>query len=177
MIPLIAGCSLTVPSRQNVTITASHPRAQISVDGAPVGEGSVTVPLKRNTSHAVMAKVGDAAGTAQIGTKISTTGMLDIAGGVLFLVPFIGIASPGFHELDTTSVYVAIPAESTATQGSEAVAGQYQAHPNSTDRSAERPSQVVHTSGEVPVPDQYQHNAYQGRSVAPSAQHEMMQRR
>ncbi len=106
----VSSCSLFVSSTEPVVINASDPSAQISVDGAPVGIGTVTQDLKRNRGHAVMAKTSDnRAGTATIGTKISTTGVLDIVGGCLILVPFLGVMSPGFWSLDTDQVAIAVP--------------------------------------------------------------------
>jgi hypothetical protein len=106
----VSSCSLFVSSMQPVAITASDPTAQIFVDGSPVGTGTVTQDLKRDRGHAFMAKTSDnRAGTATIGTKISTTGVLDIVGGFFLLVPFIGLVSPGFWSLDTDQVAIAIP--------------------------------------------------------------------
>lgn len=107
-IPL-TGCSLMVPSQQAVAITASEPDAQIIVDGNHVGTGSASVMLQRNRAHTVVARLGDRSGATSIGTKISTTGVLDIIGGILFLVPLIGLAGPGFWSLDPDSVAVSIP--------------------------------------------------------------------
>ena len=106
---LTPGCSMFATSKQAVVISASDPSAEIFVNGQMVGTGTATVDLERNRSHAVLAKVGDRAGAAQIGTKISTLGALDIIGGFLFLLPFLGIAGPGFRDLDTTMVTIAIP--------------------------------------------------------------------
>jgi len=110
------GCSTFKSSNQAVVISATDPAADIYVDGQLVGRGTATADLKRNRSHAILARVGDRAGTAQIGTQISATGILDIVGGFFWLVPFIGIATPGFHDLDTTAVSIAIPAPQTAPQ-------------------------------------------------------------
>ena len=103
------GCSVFRPARQSILITPSEPNALVYVDGAQVGSGTTSVDLQRNKSHSVVAKVGERSGSAAIGTKISTTGILDIAGGFIWLVPFAGIAAPGFYDLDTTSVHVPIP--------------------------------------------------------------------
>ncbi len=57
-----------------------------------------------------MAKTSDnRAGVATIGTKISTTGVLDLVGGILILVPFLGLLSSGFWSLDTDQVAIAVP--------------------------------------------------------------------
>ncbi|MCI0589622.1 MAG: hypothetical protein L0323_22635 [Planctomycetes bacterium] len=103
------GCSLFVGSTQPVIITASDPSAQIIVNGQVVGTGTATVQLRRNRPHSVMAKVGDRAAAAAIGTQISTTGILDIIGGAIFLVPFFGVLGAGFWSLDQESVVLALP--------------------------------------------------------------------
>jgi hypothetical protein len=65
--------------------------------------------LKKNKGHVVVARVGDRAGTAIIDKSISTTGVLDIVGGLLILIPFLGVVSPGFWTLEPETVVVAIP--------------------------------------------------------------------
>lgn len=108
LLPL-SGCSLMVSSQQAVAITASDPSAEIIVDGNHVGTGSASVMLQRDRAHTVVARLGDRSGATSIGTKISTTGVLDIIGGVFFLIPLIGLAGPGFWSLDPESVAVSIP--------------------------------------------------------------------
>ncbi len=103
------GCSAFKPSTQPVTISASNPQAMIYVDGEPKGTGTITADLKRNRSHAIMAKVGQRTGVSQIDKNIATTGVLDIVGTFIFLVPVIGIFSPGFYDLDRTHVDVVVP--------------------------------------------------------------------
>ena len=109
-LPLAQGCSLFTGSRQSVIIAPSDPSAEVFVDGRPVGQGTVAVDLRRNRSHGVMARVGERVGTAHIGTEISTTGILDLIGGIFFLVPFIGVLGPGFYSLDADYVNVVVPA-------------------------------------------------------------------
>jgi hypothetical protein len=42
--------------------------------------------------------------TRDIGIQMSSTGVLDIVGGCIFLLPFIGLAFPGSHSLNLDSV-------------------------------------------------------------------------
>ena len=114
----LSGCSLFVPSSyQPVAITTSDPTAQIYVDGNPVGVGTATTELKRNEGHAILAKTPDGrASTGVVGTRVSTTGILDIIGGCIILLPFLGALSPGFYTLDTDHVAIAIPPAPTATK-------------------------------------------------------------
>ncbi|HEV2295700.1 MAG TPA: PEGA domain-containing protein [Tepidisphaeraceae bacterium] len=100
------GCSAFQPKFQAVTITTATPGAEIEVNGRDIGVSPVSTELQRNKSHAIIARHMGKTGTASIGTKISTTGVLDIVGTVFFIVPIIGVFTPGFHELDTTNVVV-----------------------------------------------------------------------
>ena len=109
LLAITPACSAFAGSLQPVSIQATDPRAEIYVDGQHVGTGAATVELKRNRSHAFMAKAGDRTATATLGKSISTTGVLDIVGGVLFLVPFIGVVTPGFWELDSETVMLGLP--------------------------------------------------------------------
>lgn len=101
---LAPGCSMFVPHTQPVLISTNEPEADITVDGTKVGKGTVTLELQRNKTHAVMAKHGDRTAFATIGKSVSTTGYLDILGGIFFLIPFIGLAAPGFWSLDSDSL-------------------------------------------------------------------------
>jgi hypothetical protein len=87
----------------------SHPNGEIYVDGNLKGKGAQTVELHKRKSHSIMAKCGGSAGAASVERHLSTTGILDIIGGVLFLVPFIGLIAPGAWELSPTAVSVPIP--------------------------------------------------------------------
>ena len=109
---LSAGCSVFQPRQQSVTIIASEPGSQISVNNNPVGTSPVTIMLDRDKTYSVGASAFGRTGTAAIGRKVSAAGGLDIAGGILFLVPIIGVFTPGFWELDPTTVTVKIPTDS-----------------------------------------------------------------
>ena len=104
-----SGCSLFVNKMQAIKITASEPTAEILVDGAPVGKGTIAIELDRTRSHTVTAKTPyGKVGAAAINKRISGTGILDIVGGIFFLVPFIGVVGPGFWELEPEDVTVLV---------------------------------------------------------------------
>ena len=106
---LAPSCSLMVPATQSISIVATDPSADIYVDGNLVGRGSATARVRRDESHGITARVDERVGVANVGTSVSSVGMLDIIGGFLFLIPFIGVVAPGFHELDQTTVTVVVP--------------------------------------------------------------------
>jgi hypothetical protein len=124
------GCSAFVPHTQRVVITPSHPDATVSVDGEVVGKGRQVMKLRRDERHRVIAEYRGRQGAEAINKKISGTGVLDIIGGCLFLVPLIGIITPGFWDLEPTEVNVIIPEPAAA--GAESMRSE------SGERSADR---------------------------------------
>jgi hypothetical protein len=116
IIPLAGGCSAFQSRTQRVTIIPSDPGAQVYLNNDPIGSGRTTIELDRNKTYAVSARNGSNMGSASIGRRVSGTGVLDIVGGCLFLVPFVGCFTPGFWELDKTTVSVPVaPATPAAT--------------------------------------------------------------
>ena len=107
------GCSLFAGSRANLTVTASDPTAEIWIDGAMYGRGTVQAEVACDRPHSVMAKAGDRVGTRTVQRTISTTGVLDIIGGILWLVPFLGVLGPGFWEPEEEHVTVVVPPTAT----------------------------------------------------------------
>jgi hypothetical protein len=67
-----------------------------------------------------MAKCGKSAGTGIVRRTLSTTGILDIVGGALILIPIVGLAAPGAHRLEPPVLSVAIPDESSCEQTASA---------------------------------------------------------
>jgi len=123
LIPLLllsSACSLFAPPSQSINIVPSNPNASVFVDGNLVGKGPQSVRLSKSDTHSVMAKCGNSAGTGMVDRELSTTGILDIIGGCLLLVPFIGLVAPGSHELSPSTLSVGIPDESSCQQQADA---------------------------------------------------------
>jgi hypothetical protein len=100
------GCSAFMPRQEVVSIAATEPGATIYIDNAPVGPSPVRVSLDRDRTYSVLARQGDSIGSGAIGRRVSPTGIADIVGGFFFLVPFIGCFTPGFWELDPTTLTI-----------------------------------------------------------------------
>ncbi|MDZ7379335.1 MAG: hypothetical protein ONB06_08310, partial [candidate division KSB1 bacterium] len=105
---LQVGCSFMEPATQMIAIHASDPDAEISVDGRAVGRGTATVSLQRKRSHTVTARVGERAGSATIDRRVSTMGMLDLVGGVVLVVLWMGVLGVGFWGLGEEGVVVRV---------------------------------------------------------------------
>lgn len=97
----LSACSFFASSgRQAVRIETNNPGWSIWVDGKEVGQnGAAFVELDRTTAHSVAATCDDKKVTAVVDAGLSPAGCLDIVGGCLWLVPFIGLASDGAWKL------------------------------------------------------------------------------
>ena len=105
LLVLQSGCSMFAASTQRISVNTSEPDAQIFINGELAGTGNVSRMVPRNQSVSIMAKKdGYYPVTRDIGTQMSSTGILDIVGGCIFLLPFIGLAFPGSKALDLDSV-------------------------------------------------------------------------
>lgn len=104
----LTGCSAFVGSRQRVSVMTSAPRAEIYANGELIGRGThAEFRAKRNKDVQIMVKAkGFYPGYASIGSDLSTTGILDIIGTILFLFPVVGLAFPGAKTLDRQNVAV-----------------------------------------------------------------------
>jgi len=102
-----AGCSCFRSSTQTMTVTTDQPDTQIYVNGSMVGTGTASAVVKRNENVQLMAKK-DGYVTIQrsIGNSLNTTGILDIVGGCLFLIPLFGLLAAGSHSIEQTNVNV-----------------------------------------------------------------------
>ena len=106
---LATSCSFASSSTQSIAVQPTHENADVFVDGRLVGRGTRSVEMHKRRGHVVMAKCGGSVGIAQVDRSISTSGILDLIGGVIILVPFLGALAPGFWRLDPPMVVVVIP--------------------------------------------------------------------
>ena len=113
MMPWTTACSLAASSSQMINVVPSNPNAEVYVDGNLVGTGPQAVRMSKRSSHSVMAKCKSSTGMAMVDREFSTTGILDLVGGVIILVPLIGLFAPGSRRLTPSTITVAGPDESS----------------------------------------------------------------
>ena len=105
-LPYMAGCSIFRPTNQVLKVDCVQPGVQLKVNGDKHA-CPAEVPVRRNRAVNVLAsKEGFPVQQRTIPFHISTTGVLDLAGGIIILVPAIGLAFPGAFNLDTTELYI-----------------------------------------------------------------------
>ena len=102
-------CSALKQSTEIVSVTSDPPDAEIYINGNMVGRGTASQPVMRTENVQIMVRKGGfETEQRSIGTHMSTTAVLDIFGGLCFLVPFIGLATPGARDLDQTNIAVTL---------------------------------------------------------------------
>ena len=103
------GCSAFRSSTQTLSVNTDQPDTEIYINGSMVGRGTASVPVKRNQNASIMAKK-DGFVTVQrsIGKSFNTTGILDLIGGVLILLPLFGLLAPGAYSLDEENINISM---------------------------------------------------------------------
>jgi hypothetical protein len=107
-----SGCSMVVPGKQRFSVTASETDAKIYVNGEYVGQGNIQTRVRRNNDVSVLVKKeGYIPVSKSIGNDFSITGILDIVGGFIILIPWIGLFFPGARQLEQSNVAVVLEKE------------------------------------------------------------------
>ena len=108
LVATISGCSLFVPHSQSITINGTPGDAVITVNGNTVyAPASIRVPRDKNVGILV-SKEGYSPFLMSSGYSLSAWGVLDIIGGVIWLVPFFGLLAPGAYSLDNDTFYYSL---------------------------------------------------------------------
>lgn len=109
---LQSGCSFFRSSKQNLHVATIQGGAQIFLNGEYAGEDPVDARVRGDEDMSIIAKKeGFKTATYQIGTRLSTTGILDIIGGCFILIPFLGLLAPGAHQLNMSSLTLQLDPE------------------------------------------------------------------
>lgn len=106
MLTLVGGCSAFRPHTQTVNIVCDPSDAILTVNGNRYASPA-QVSVKRNRDVAIQCqKTGYHVAQQTIGHSLNGTGALDAAGTVLFLLPGIGLFTPGAWSLDQEDVRI-----------------------------------------------------------------------
>lgn len=106
-------CSLFASGNQTLTVASDPSGAKVTINGAYVGTTPCQYSVRRNQEAAILVtKPGYESVTRTSSRSLSTVGILDVIGGCIWLVPFVGLAAPGAWELEPANFTVAMsPAE------------------------------------------------------------------
>lgn len=102
----LSGCSLFNLSSETISASCSEADATLLIRGVKFeGQGQIVVE-KDESFFISCAKPGYITSNYEVNSSISTTGALDLAGAVIFLVPAIGFFSPGAFDHDQTNFHL-----------------------------------------------------------------------
>ncbi|MDF7800783.1 hypothetical protein P4C99_15015 [Pontiellaceae bacterium B1224] len=107
-IVVLTGCSAFRPTHQMVNITCMPDDAILTVNGTRY-TSPAQVKAKRNRNVSIQCyKEGYMPDQRTIGHHFNETGALDAVGTFFFLVPCIGLFTPGAFTLDETDVAITL---------------------------------------------------------------------
>lgn len=116
MLIQLSGCSLFVSSRQSITVASDPSGAEILINGENFGASPATGTIRRDEPASIMVrKKGYETVTRSTSTRLSGWGIVDIIGGVIWLVPFFGLLGAGAWKQEPTNISVALPEKESAS--------------------------------------------------------------
>src|ERR1035437_1877303 len=104
---LTSGCSAFVPKTQTVSGSRSESDATLQINGGQPYQGKAQMEERRNKVVSIMCyKPGYYPAQKSISSSLSWTGVADVVGSLIFLLPAIGFFTPGAWNLDETDVTI-----------------------------------------------------------------------
>lgn len=108
----VSGCSILAPWSQQVTISSDPAGADVVVNGEFVGATPVQISVPRRSRNAILvSKKGYRSSRRKTSVEMSTLGIVDTIGGIIWLVPFIGLAFPGAWQQAEENIAVVLRPE------------------------------------------------------------------
>jgi hypothetical protein len=105
----MAGCSLFGPRSQSIGVSSDPPGAQVIASGKPVGTTPLYFEAQRGENLLVeVQKSGYQTQYRTLSRKMSTLGILDIVGGAIWLVPFLGLLSSAASEYEPAQIGITL---------------------------------------------------------------------
>ena len=108
MLNATAGCSAFRSTTQQVSVTCIPEDATLMIDGQRC-RSPVTIKARRDRDISVQCfKDGYLPYQRLVGIRFNTTGVLDAIGTFCFLLPAIGLCTPGAWSLEDTEIAVTL---------------------------------------------------------------------
>lgn len=110
------GCSLFAGGTQRYSVNSEPPGALVFINGANVGSTPLETRIsRRNNAIVIVRKKGYYPATMTTSRDLSTVGAIDVIGGILILLPFIGLFSGGAYVQTPKQTFVNLaPTDSSA---------------------------------------------------------------
>lgn len=104
------GCSLVASSTQNVSVMSQPDGAKVYINGAYAGVTPVQYSIPRGEDSMIsVSKKGYEPMNRMTSRSLSVVGIVDVVGGVIWLVPFFGLLSGGAWKQTPSHISVHLP--------------------------------------------------------------------
>ena len=108
----MAGCSLFGPRNQSIGVSSDPPGAKVIASGKPVGTTPLYFEAQRWENMLIeVQKSGYQTQYRTLSRRMSTLGILDIVGGAIWLVPFLGLLSSAASEFEPAEIGITLEPE------------------------------------------------------------------
>jgi hypothetical protein len=140
MLSVLLGCSVFRSHTQIINVTCSEPEAKLTVN-----DWRETSPFKgwafRNKSVIIQCeKEGYEVAARFVNYHLNATGYLDIVGGFLVYIPYVGLFFPGAYSLDDTDIKVQmIPLSEAPSHQQEGFVGMLKVSHHEIEKKGESP--------------------------------------
>ena len=105
----LTGCSIFSGSTQPLMVNSEPPGAQVLINGTVAGTTPLQYQVPRRGDLTVeVHKTGYQTQSRVTGRKLSSTGIVDVIGGAVFLLPLLGLIAPGAWEQDPSTIDITL---------------------------------------------------------------------
>jgi hypothetical protein len=102
---LTTGCSTLAANTQTLKVACSEPDASIQINGGKPYQGTARLEARRNKPVSIACyKSGYFPSQKVISSSLSGTGVADLVGSFILVLPVLGLFTPGAWNLDETDV-------------------------------------------------------------------------
>jgi hypothetical protein len=113
----LSACSLFGPRKETIIVSSDPPGAQVMASGVSVGTTPIQFEMHRGDNLFLeIHKPGYQTQYRTSSRRLSTLGILDVVGGVMLLLPLIGLISAGAWEHDPAQFGVTLEPEKASTE-------------------------------------------------------------
>lgn len=106
------GCSFFVSNSQSLNVMSEPSGAGVTINGNYIGATPVSTNINRHETAMVQVQLdGYRSASRMTDQRLSVTGVLDIIGGILFLIPLLGLLSDGAFKQEPESMLFNLQAE------------------------------------------------------------------
>ncbi|MBS0169732.1 MAG: PEGA domain-containing protein [Nitrospira sp.] len=114
----LGGCSIFGGSSQPLIVNSDPPGANVLINGTLAGTTPLQYQVPRRGDLTVeVNKAGYHSQSRMTGRKLSSVGIVDVIGGAVFLLPLLGLITPGAWEQDPGTIGITLePDTSTPAQ-------------------------------------------------------------